>query len=184
MQNNQQSTSIITLDSSLEALQKRFNAEKDKIRFIALLSPTCPLWRDQGARAVQENIFNKYPNANIIASIVWIPILEKDSLEAAKPSAKLMSDGRIQHFYDPFKAVGKIIADSVGWSDNIAWDIYLFYLPQTVWSKAPPKPKFWMHQLKDHWASSAQYRTGDDLKSKLSNSMRKLLILWALYIAA
>ena len=88
-----------------------------------------------------------------------------------------MSDSRIQHFYDSHKTVGRIIADSVGWSDSVAWDIYLFYLPQTERLKTPPKPKFWMHQLKDDWASGAQYRTGDDLKSELANSMRKLLVI-------
>jgi hypothetical protein len=38
-----QSNSIITLGSSLDPLRDRFNDNKDKIRFLSLLSPTCPL---------------------------------------------------------------------------------------------------------------------------------------------
>jgi hypothetical protein len=38
-----QSNSIITLDSSLDPVIVHFNANKDKIRFLSLLSPTCPL---------------------------------------------------------------------------------------------------------------------------------------------
>jgi hypothetical protein len=38
-----ESNSIITLDSSLDPLRDRFNDNKDKIRFLSLLSPTCPL---------------------------------------------------------------------------------------------------------------------------------------------
>jgi hypothetical protein len=38
-----QSNSIITLDGSLNPLRDRFNDNKEKIRFLSLLSPTCPL---------------------------------------------------------------------------------------------------------------------------------------------
>lgn len=37
------SYNIVTLDRSLDPLKVRFNAYKEKIRFLALLSPTCPL---------------------------------------------------------------------------------------------------------------------------------------------
>jgi hypothetical protein len=36
-------TNIVNLDKSLDPLKDQFNSYKDKIRFIALLSPTCPL---------------------------------------------------------------------------------------------------------------------------------------------
>jgi hypothetical protein len=121
-------------------------------------------------------VFKKYPDASINAAIVWIPILEKDTLAEAIPSAKVLSDERIQHFYDPTKAVGKAIADSVGWTGNIAWDIYLFYLSPDNWIDTPPAPKSWMHQLKDNWATNETYRTGNDLMMELSASMERLLI--------
>jgi len=38
-----ESNSIITLDSSLDPLKDQFNDNKEKIRFLCLLSPTCPL---------------------------------------------------------------------------------------------------------------------------------------------
>jgi hypothetical protein len=40
---SKQSNNIVTLDSSLDPLKARFNHNKEKIRFLALLSPTCPL---------------------------------------------------------------------------------------------------------------------------------------------
>ena len=115
-----------------------------------------------------------YPNADISGSIVWIPILEKDNLDAALPSVKALSDHRINHFYDTNKTVGKIIADSVGWNGNIAWDIYLFYLPRVKWADTPPTSVFWMHQLKDEWATKSTYRTGVDLGKELTASMDNL----------
>ena len=111
---------------------------------------------------------------DISASIVWIPILDKDTFDAAIPTAKLLSDKRIQHYYDTNKAIGDIIAKSVGWVEKTAWDIYLFYSPTTEWSETPPKPTYWMHQLTDDWATKDKYRTGEHLKNELSDSMQRL----------
>ena len=174
MRNDNQSTSIVTLESSLESLKERFNSGREKIRFLALLSPTCPLWRDKGARAVHENVFEKYPDAVVSASIVWIPILKEDTFDAAIPSVKFLSDRRIQHFYDHKKLTGKTIAESVGWTKRVAWDIYLFYKPYAEWKETPPKPFYWMHQLTDDWATRDKYRTSDDLKNELLISIEKL----------
>jgi hypothetical protein len=37
------SNDIITLNNTLDPLKDRFNADSSKIKFMALLSPTCPL---------------------------------------------------------------------------------------------------------------------------------------------
>ena len=175
MRNDNPSVHLNIIENSVDLLKDRFNADKEKIRFLALLSPTCPLWRDQGARAVHSNVFQKYPDADVNASIVWIPILDEDTFDAAIPSVKFMSDKRIRHFFDKDQTIGKTIADGIGWSGKIAWDIYLFYGPFAEWVAKPPKPEYWMHQLKDDWAAKDKYRTGDDLKNELSASMKKLL---------
>ena len=100
--------------------------------------------------------------------------MEKDNLDAALPSVRALSDQRTHHFYDGHRAVGKIVADSVGWQGNVAWDIYLFYLPDVKWTVTLPRPEFWMHQLKDEWATKSTYRTGVDLKIELAASMDAL----------
>jgi hypothetical protein len=43
MRDDNQSTEIVTLENSLELLKERFNKDDGKIRFLSLLSPTCPL---------------------------------------------------------------------------------------------------------------------------------------------
>ncbi len=43
MRNDSQPTNIITLVNSLDPLKERFNTHSGKIRFLSLLSPTCPL---------------------------------------------------------------------------------------------------------------------------------------------
>ena len=124
---------------------------------------------------MHENVFIKFPQEDISGSIVWIPILDDDTFDAATPSVKFLNDVRIQHYYDNNKMVGKTIAEIVGWKGNVAWDIYLFYRPFEEWMETPPKPTYWMHQLTDNWATRDRYRTGSDLKSELLMSMEKLL---------
>ena len=179
MSDDNQANKIISIENSMAPLIERFKANIHKIRFLALFSPTCPLWRDKGARAVHEDIFRRFPDTDICASIVWIPILEKDNLDAALPSVKFLSDNRIQHFYDNNKNIGKTIADSIGWAGNVAWDIYLFYRPFVEWTEKAPKPVYWMHQLTDSWATKDKYRTGGDLSRELSVSMENL-VKWTL----
>jgi len=104
-------------------------------------------------------------------------MLDGDTFEAALPSVKFLNDNRIQHYYDSHKKVGKIIADAVGWTGNVAWDIYLFYRPYVEWTDKPPLPAHWMHQLTDIWATKGKYRTGADLQSELLVSIDKLLRL-------
>jgi len=70
-----------------------------------------------------------------------------------------------------------MIANSVGWTGKVAWDIYLFYEPYSEWIDKPPSPSYWMHQLTDNWATKKKYRTGADLKNELLVSLEKLLNL-------
>jgi hypothetical protein len=43
LMDSNQSNPIVTLTDSLNPLKLRFNNNMEKIRFVALLSPTCPL---------------------------------------------------------------------------------------------------------------------------------------------
>ena len=129
----------------------------------------------QGARAVQASIINKFPNADISISIVWIKKLPGDSEQTAQKAAAMFKDHRVAHFYDSKKGSGKAIANRLGWTGQVAWDIYLFYEAGVEWVNTAPQPAYWMHQLKDGWADKAHYRTGNGLVNELLNAMTRLL---------
>ena len=130
----------------------------------------------RGARAVQETIINKYSKAEISISLVWIKMLPEDSREKAKLEARNFSDPRIHCFYDPNKRSGTAIADSLGYEDRVAWDIYLFYAAGAAWHENPPAPAVWMHQLSETWLDRKHYRSGDDLIRELSGAMEKFFV--------
>ena len=101
-------------------------------------------------------------------------MLDEDSMEAALPSVKNLGDSRFRHFYDQNQIVGKEIAKSIGWDGHVAWDIYLFYAPNTEWNNVPPAPEHWMHQLKDSWADKEHCFRGSDLVKALTHVMTTL----------
>jgi hypothetical protein len=124
---------------------------------------------------VQTSIINKFPDADICISIAWIRKLAGDSEQTAQKAAAMFKDHRVAQFYDSHKSSGKAIANRLGWTGQVAWDIYLFYEAGVGWASTPPKPAYWMHQLKDSWAHKANFRTGDALFNELLNAMTKLI---------
>ena len=102
-------------------------------------------------------------------------MLPNDSLEAATKAAAPFSDSRVHHFFDPHKDVGKAIAESLGWTGQIARDIYLFYAPGQKWRDQPPGPERYAHQLTNAWADRDHYRVAADLTGELRISMEKMI---------
>jgi hypothetical protein len=129
----------------------------------------------QGARAVQASIINKFPHADIGINIIWIKKLSGDSVQTAKKAAQMFNDPRVAQFYDPKQSSGKAIANQLGWTGQVAWDIYLFFETGAEWTNTVPKPAYWMHQLKDSWAQQAHFHTGAGLMNALLNAMTKLM---------
>jgi len=121
---------------------------------------------------VQRSIVEGFPHADVSASIVWINMLPKDTEAGAGRSARIINDPRVRHFHDPAKRSGQAIAASLGWTDYVAWDIYLFYEAGRRWLDGPPAPTHFAHQLP---RDSAHFRTGDDLTRELREAMNRLI---------
>lgn len=124
---------------------------------------------------MQKVVLDAHPDVDIRVSIVWIPMVEGDSLEAARAMARRIVDSRVRHFFDAEKRAGKVIAASLGGAGKIAWDIYLLFPRGSRWESRPPAPQFWMHQLtQSTWAGAAHQHCGDDLVRELEKCMKAL----------
>lgn len=175
LEEDPQTPEIISLADSLYPLRQHFNRHQDFPRFLALLSPTCKECVE-GARAIKKSIVTTYPQAPISLSIVWINMLQGDDIAAAKRAARIISDPRVRHFYDPQRLAGKTIAHILGGSGKVAWDIYLFYSKVVEWKETPPQPLVWVHQLTEsRWADAEHYHTGPDLITALSAAAQGIL---------
>ena len=164
---------MISLDSSLQPLIERFNADRDKPRVVAIVSATCGACI-AGAIAVNESVVKAYPSADISIFVVWIDILPSDDLAAAQRVAGIFNDARVRQFHDPNRLVGDAFANGL-LDQPPAWDMYLLYAasPRQLWIDHPPKPTEWMHQLGTA-ADPARERGGHDLVMGLYDAMTDL----------
>lgn len=129
-------------------VREEFNATSDKVRIVALLSPTCP--GCEAGHAVVARVLRKFSSPKLQAILVWEPMLQGDSPAAASKQAETVQDSRIFQGWNERKNLGQLFGETLGMhgSDNVAWDVYLLYKPGIKWEgQQPPPPTFYMHQL-------------------------------------
>jgi len=101
-------------------------------------------------------------------------MMSGDTAEASQKAAGKLRDARVQQFYDPRQLAGKAMAGSMGYDGKVAWDIYLFYPAGAMRKELPPYPEVFMHQLRDSWADQNCLFEKDQLRVKLSETMKHL----------
>jgi hypothetical protein len=136
-------TAMSSVDT--DAVRKEFNTSSEKVRIVALLSPTCPGCRS--GHGVVGQVLKKFSSPKLRAILVWEPMRDGDSLVAATQQAETLRDLRITQGWNEDKNVGKLFGETLELHD-IAWDVYLVYKTGIKWeAQQPPRPTFWMHQL-------------------------------------
>ena len=133
--------------SSLNAedMRKEFNAFSQRVRVVALLSPTCP--DCQSGHRVVGRVLKKFPSPKLKAILVWEPMRDGDDATSATQQAETVQDIRISQGWDGGQNLGKLFGQTLD-LHQIAWDVYLVYIPGIKWEGTqPPRPTFWMHQL-------------------------------------
>jgi hypothetical protein len=141
------SAKLLDLSTSIDPVRAEFNARKSELRFLTILSPTCGACL-HGARAVKQTIVDNPATKPLVEIVVWIPMLEDDSVAAANEAAIIFRDVQISQFWDARQKLGKEVALSVGVPERIAWDIYLFYPRGVEWSGGgAPRPEVALAQV-------------------------------------
>ena len=127
-----------------------------------------------GARAVQKGVLEPFPEADLGILVVWIAMMDTDTLQSAREAAEKFTDRRVQQFFDSGRLTGKAIAASLGHDGEVAWDFYLFYPAGSEWRQLPPSPSAYMHQLPGKWPDPARLFEKKKLKKKLASTMKSL----------
>jgi len=124
---------------------QEFNASSQKVRVVALLSPTLrglSVWT-RGRRSGSQ----EFPSPKLKAILVWEPMRDGDNATSATQQAETVQDIRISQGWDGGQNLGKVFGQTLD-LHQIAWDVYLVYKPGIKWEgPQPPRPTFWMHQL-------------------------------------
>jgi hypothetical protein len=91
-------------------------------------------------------LFTREPDPRLRPFVVWVPKVRGRATDIAE-AARLLSDARIQHFWDARGLLMNAYQDALA-LDEDAWDMFMAYDPQTRWEdRRPPLPRIWMHQL-------------------------------------
>jgi hypothetical protein len=87
---------------------------------------------------VQEQILERYPDADVRVYAVWLPVLPTDERFEV---ADLMVDARVSHYWDGERRVSDAFGDAVGLPEGaLLWDAFLVFPPDAAWEEAPPEP--------------------------------------------
>lgn len=100
-----------------------------------------------GVSELERRWLERWRQADVRLYVVWVPVLGAE--ERHLPEApRLASDSRVRQYWDGSNVLGTEYRSVLG-IDGPVWDVYLLYGPGQVWGEnGPPKPIFWMHQLR------------------------------------
>src|SRR6266550_4569217 len=93
-----------------------------------------------GARAVQHDILEKYPRADLFVYTVWLPAVMRDTRSAWQSST--MPDHRVTNVWDEDGVISDWFSHHLDGprSRTIIWDAYLLYGSQCRWDDKSTAP--------------------------------------------
>jgi hypothetical protein len=163
---------IVDVDASGQPFIDDFNQNRDRLRIVALVSPTC-IDCLNGVRSIRRAIQAAPPATPIAASIVWMDVSPLDSPAEVERVSHLTELENARQYHDSTGWTGRQIAASLGFLDQLAWDMFLFYRAGLGWEEAAPPPTDWAHQLDySKWADPAHLCTGLALLRYLKAGIR------------
>jgi mercuric ion transport protein len=155
--------------TSVSEIQKAFNQQTGKTKFVAILSSTCG-WCLQGAESIQKTVIDKSRNKDISVIIIWTNMLKTDDQNSAYKAASLFNEPNVTQFFDSENKFGDVVAQRLNPQGKKAWDIYMFFDQDTQWRKDFPRPFEYVHQLSSSvhpWVDKTKYFCGPDLTKRL-----------------
>lgn len=132
-------------------LREDFNRDRRDVRLVFLVDPICPECLRGMADMGDELLAKLGPNAPLKVYVVFEPVIGGQAKDIPAAAALLRwSTSRL--YWNPTGDFGRQMSHVLHyWNGHewvYAWDTWLIYRPEAVWSdEAPPEPAFLMHQL-------------------------------------
>jgi len=128
-------------------LKSRFNHDREQVRVLMILSPTCGTCR-MGARLVERHLLERLGNPGLSVYVVWEKIGPQDTREAAAQAAALLSSERLHQFWSPDRFASLAFEASLKAQRIPAWDVFLVFGKGRRWLDMPPATDSVMHNQK------------------------------------
>lgn len=154
-----------------EPLAEAFEAEAGQVRFVALLSPSCPYCM-QGYRYMLR-LMEEIEDPGLRIYIVWEPMLSGDSKRLAARQSRRADDPRVVYqAWDEERVSGRAWRDVLA-MDGIAWDVYFLYGADAAWpADRPGRPAYWQHQLPE-LQGAADHLDYERLKAEIERLLKE-----------
>lgn len=127
-------------------LKARFNADRDDVRLLLVLSPTCAICLS-GAEVTERYVLDAVRDPRLKVYVVWEGIHPRDSEATARQATSYIPDPRVRHFWSAQRFAGKAFQEAVGLKATPAWRVFLVFAPGRSWTAAAPAPDHSMHEL-------------------------------------
>jgi len=134
---------LVDLEVQPDELRNRFNADKDRLRVVMIVSPTCGGCR-MGALLMQRYVLAQIADPRLRVYVVWEGVARRDSPSTAAESGALLADPRVVHFWSAKRYAGNAFKETLK-SEKTLWDVFLVYVPGRVWEGPVPVPDDFMH---------------------------------------
>lgn len=118
---------------------------------------------------VQRYLMERIDDPRLAVYVVWGPMLGPETEADARPATSLLPDPRVAHFWTGVHTLAERLREPAGLADELAWDTFLLFEPETRWGERPPAPSAVMHV--DKRLPAAQRLNGE----RLADAVRKLL---------
>lgn len=145
------SRQVEALSSDLKPLQAEFNRNRDKVRILMVLAPSCGLCR-MAARMV-ERYFDGQPGeqtaGQYVTLIAWEKVSDKDTEESAREAAASRHGTDARQFWLTAPTLGELLREPLNIKDALIWDVVLVFAPGAVWEDSFPQPALFQHNRKN-----------------------------------
>jgi hypothetical protein len=135
---------VTVISDSGDELRAVFNRDKDKVRLVMLLSPTCDLCLASGY-VVRKYVLDTVDDDRFAVYAVWGQMFELDRLDHAEEATVRLPDPRVTHFWAPGQVIAEKFAKAAKLPPNVqSWDTFQVFAPGVTWEGSLPAPARYM----------------------------------------
>lgn len=140
-----QTRPLTPLSFSGSELIDHFNRNLDRVRLVLILSPGNE--EDLRDAAAVERFLQQNAQASWKVLAVWTAARPTDSVASSLRATSVLSDQRVEHFYDASGWMARSLALRLGYPlDDPVQGLFIGYPIGASWNGLAPRPSFWMHR--------------------------------------